>query len=403
MISAASSLFVNNLAQARLEALMSRSISHKLYSAIVTFLLILASAAVAQEQQQQREHIGATGTIPGGTNLSVRIVENLSSATSQPGDVFHGTLADDVEVNGKIIFPHGADVTGRVTDAKSSGRLSAPGILELALTDIRATNVNAKIATEPLKMEGTSHGKANTAKIGGGAAIGAVIGAIAGGGKGAAIGTVVGGAAGAGTAAATGKREATVETEALLTFTTSIDALAVKNGSGKTPTGEVRAYEDDVHVQPATPAAAAKAEQSAKPAVASTGTTQASASTTAAPAVAATAPSAPAGVSVSGADVMPEFSARDRRVLRTCLTGDTGELPTGLDKKEDVSAADAKKIHKNGTLPPTLQLRAQALPLACESQLPRLPGNMERVILNRQIILLDEQARILDIYSLDVQ
>jgi hypothetical protein len=76
-------------------------------------------------------------------------------------------------------------------------------------------------------------------------------------------------------------------------------------------------------------------------------------------------------------------------------------LPSGLDKKEDVTATDAKQIRKNGTLSPTLQLRAQALPLACESQLPRLPGNMERVILNRQIILLDEQARILDIYSLD--
>ena len=100
---------------------------------------------------------------------------------------------------------------------------------------------------------------------------------------------------------------------------------------------------------------------------------------------------------------MPEFSARDRRVLRTCLTGDAGELPAGLDKKDDVTPADAKLIRKNGTLTPQLQMKAQALPLACESQLPRLPGNMERVILNRQIILLDEQAKILDIYSLDPQ
>jgi hypothetical protein len=68
-----------------------------------------------------------------------------------------------------------------------------------------------------------------------------------------------------------------------------------------------------------------------------------------------------------------------------------------------VTPADAERIHKNGTLSPQLQMKAQALPLACESQLPRLPDNMERVILNRQIILLDGQARILDIYSLDAQ
>jgi hypothetical protein len=374
---------------------MSRSISHRLYALVAITFLVTSAAVAQQSQQQSREKMGATGTIPGGTNLSVRVAENLSSATAQPGDVFHGTLADDVEVNGKVIFPRGADVTGTVTDAKSSGRLSAPGVLELALTDIKASNVTARVATEPLRMEGTSHGKSNTAKIGGGAAIGAVIGAIAGGGKGAAIGTVVGGAAGAGTAAATGKKEATVETEALLTFTTSIDALAVKNGTAK-KIEEVRSYEDDVHVEPATPAAAAKAASTSKPTIASAGVAPASGPTTAAPAMAGT-PAAPA----TAVDVMPEFSARDRRVLRTCLTGDTGELPSGLDKKEDVTATDAKQIRKNGTLSPTLQLRAQALPLACESQLPRLPGNMERVILNRQIILLDEQARILDIYSLD--
>ena len=107
---------------------MSRSISFERFvlSAISLFLLLTVGFA-QQQQQPQREHIGASGTIPTGTNLSVRINENLSSATAQPGDAFHGTLADDVEVNGKIIFPRGSDVTGTVTDAKSSGRLSAPG------------------------------------------------------------------------------------------------------------------------------------------------------------------------------------------------------------------------------------------------------------------------------------
>ena len=77
------------------------------------------------------------------------------------------------------------------------------------------------IHVEPLVIKGESHSKSNVTKIGGGAALGAVIGAIAGGGKGAAIGTLAGGAAGTGAAAATGKKPAIVESEAVLTFVTS--------------------------------------------------------------------------------------------------------------------------------------------------------------------------------------
>ena len=73
-------------------------------------------------------------------------------------------------------------------------------------------------------MKGESHGKSNATKIGGGAALGAIIGAIAGGGKGAAVGTVAGGAAGTGAAAATGKREVEIASETVLSFVTSTSA-----------------------------------------------------------------------------------------------------------------------------------------------------------------------------------
>ena len=55
-------------------------------------------------------------------------------------------------------------------------------------------------------------------KIGGGAALGAIIGAIAGGGKGAAIGAGAGGAAGTGTVLATRGKAAVLPSESRLTF-----------------------------------------------------------------------------------------------------------------------------------------------------------------------------------------
>ena len=104
---------------------------------------------------------------------------------------------------------------GRVTSAKSSGRLHAPGQLAIRLTSVDGHPVTT--ATKYFKGKG--HAKSNAYKIGGGAAAGALIGGLAGGGKGAAIGTLAGAGAGTGVAAATGKMEARVPAESALTFT----------------------------------------------------------------------------------------------------------------------------------------------------------------------------------------
>jgi hypothetical protein len=119
-------------------------------------------------------------------------------------------------MNGKTYAKAGAPVAGKVTAAKSSGRLHAPGILTVRLTSVDGNAVR----TNALSRKGKSHTKSNVTKIGGGAAAGAVIGALAGGGKGAAIGSAAGAGAGTGVAAATGKQEAVIPSESVLTFTT---------------------------------------------------------------------------------------------------------------------------------------------------------------------------------------
>jgi uncharacterized membrane protein len=80
------------------------------------------------------------------------------------------------------------------------------------------------ISTSGFHAKGKSHTKSNVTKIGGGAAAGAVIGGLAGGGKGALIGSAVGAGAGTGIAAATGKEEAVVHAETVITFTTTTNA-----------------------------------------------------------------------------------------------------------------------------------------------------------------------------------
>ena len=160
----------------------------------------------------------ATAAIPSGTSVQVRITEQLSSETANVGQVFHGVLAAPVVIKGKVLFPKGAQVTGDVLSVERSGRLSSPGELHLSLRTIRSSGRSYPVAVRPIVIQGESHTKSNITKIGGGTAVGALIGAIAGGGKGAAIGAGVGAAAGTGVAAGTGKKPAIVETEAVLVW-----------------------------------------------------------------------------------------------------------------------------------------------------------------------------------------
>ena len=344
----------------------------KLRIGIIATIFVMTLNAAAQRYNRSATYGGA---IPQGTQLQIRMIDALSSATATPGQTFRASLAQSVIANGRTLYPRGADVTGQVIDSKSSGRLSAPGELELALTQITVNGVSYPIAVEPIRMKGESHAKSNVTKIGGGAAAGAVIGAIAGGGKGAAIGAGVGAAGGTAVAAATGKKESTVESEAVLGFVTSVPPRAagqpVMNAAerdrarrdqrgesyadsrrGRDRDGDEDRDEDDDR-----------------------GTRRNS---------------------------DPVFSRRDRDYIRSCMSGNYGNLPPGLAKRGgNLPPGLEKQVERNGQLPPGLQKRVQPLPDACISRLPRLPADWARVILGHRIILLDPRQRIADLFSLD--
>src|SRR6266550_3666494 len=171
------------------------------------FLLALGLSALAQ-------------TVPAGTRITVRTDSLVNSASAHVGQPFHANLVKDLVVDGKTIAKAGTPAKGKVTYAKASGRLHAPGQVTIRLTSIQLRDCKTlAVSTSGFRAKGKSHTKSNVTKIGGGAAAGALIGGLAGGGKGALIGTAVGAGAGTGVAAATGKQEAVVHSESTLTFT----------------------------------------------------------------------------------------------------------------------------------------------------------------------------------------
>lgn len=157
-------------------------------------------------------------TIPEGTQLEVTVDETLASNRNNPGDSFAASLARPVIRDGKTIIPAGAHVTGRVVDAKDSGRLHVPARLSVALSSVEVDGKSYDIDTDTIGETGKNHNKRNIGFIGGGAAGGALIGGLAGGGKGALIGTLIGAGAGTAGAAATGKKDISLPAETRLTF-----------------------------------------------------------------------------------------------------------------------------------------------------------------------------------------
>lgn len=156
--------------------------------------------------------------IPAGTEIHAVLDTAVSSHTNQAGDGFTATLIHPVIVHGQAIVPSHARVRGVVVDARPSGRLSKPALLSLTLKSIDVNGSQVDIRTDDLTLEGKSHKKRDAVAVGGGSALGAIIGGIAGGGKGAAIGALAGGGAGTAGAAATGKKDITLPAESRVTF-----------------------------------------------------------------------------------------------------------------------------------------------------------------------------------------
>lgn len=163
-------------------------------------------------------------TIPAGTELHVTLDTALSSKDSAAGDSFEATVSEPVTVRGQVVVKRDARARGAVVDARPSGRLSKPALLSLELKSVQVNGSWVPVRTEALTMEGKSHKKRDIIAIGGGSALGALIGGIAGGGKGAAIGAAAGGGAGTAGAAATGKKDITLPAESHVSFRLSRSA-----------------------------------------------------------------------------------------------------------------------------------------------------------------------------------
>jgi hypothetical protein len=147
------------------------------------------------------------GELAEGTSIRVRLLERLSTATTEKGEAFSSRVASDVVRDGVVLIPAGAEISGHVAQA-SSGHLGRRGMMRLhpemiRLPDGRRFELRAEIASAPgtrthLDKEGSIQPntpvKRDSLEYGGAVGAGVTAGAIMGG----PVGAVAGGLIGAG-------------------------------------------------------------------------------------------------------------------------------------------------------------------------------------------------------------
>jgi len=172
------------------------------------------------EERRGRETSPAVGSIllPAGTKLVIRMIDGVDSERNSVGQRFAASLDEPVVIDGQTVIPRGADVIVKLVEAKESGKFEGRTSLTLDLMSVMVNGRMVDVNTETVTEESSSRGKRTAKVVGGTAALGTIIGAIAGGGKGAAIGLGAGAATGAGAEILTKGQRVKIPSESRLTF-----------------------------------------------------------------------------------------------------------------------------------------------------------------------------------------
>jgi hypothetical protein len=157
--------------------------------------------------------------VPAGTTITVRLIESIDSNQTDVGRTYRASLDEPVVVNGRTVAARGADATLQVVRVNQSGTVSGREEIALVLSEIATGGRTVAVPeTHHAEVAAKSRSQESAKVIGGTAVVGAIIGAIAGGGKGAAIGAASGAGAGVAIQAIRGQR-IQIPSETKLDFT----------------------------------------------------------------------------------------------------------------------------------------------------------------------------------------
>jgi hypothetical protein len=134
-------------------------------------------------------------------------LETPLATSGSAGDAFSGRILEDVKLNGKVILPVGASLQGQVIRVSEPRRIKGKPMIQLLSESVVLPNgqryaisgavvdtnkLNGTNVDEEGRIKGPGHTDRDVMEIGAGTGAGAIIGAIAAGGKGSLIGAGIG-------------------------------------------------------------------------------------------------------------------------------------------------------------------------------------------------------------------
>ena len=180
----------------------------------------VAQAAPPDQPATAQPAAAASGAvIPIGTSITVRMIDSVNSEQSRLGETFHASVDEPVMVDGQVVVPRGADALTKLVEDQQSGKIAGKTVLTLVLQQVLVNGRMIDLTSGDVSQSSGSRGARSAKVIGGTAALGAIIGALAGGGKGAAIGAGSGAAVGTGAEVLTKGQTVKIPSETRLTFT----------------------------------------------------------------------------------------------------------------------------------------------------------------------------------------
>ncbi len=158
--------------------------------------------------------------LPVGTEIPVRTIDSIDSKNTAAGQTYAASIDRDVlDSSGNVAIPRGSDARMIIRRASGGGLGSAELVLDLDSVTVNGRRyiISTSDVTEK-NRSGIGKNKRTAEMVGGGAVLGTIIGAVAGGGKGAAIGALAGAVGGGAVQVLTKGKEVRVPAESLITF-----------------------------------------------------------------------------------------------------------------------------------------------------------------------------------------
>jgi hypothetical protein len=163
----------------------------------VIFTFILFFAGFSAPKAQTTKNIF---TLPAGTQIRLKMDNEINSRVSSPKDTFTATVSSPVIIRGAEILSAGAVVEGKIVSVHAASTGNKDGSFELEFGTLQLKNdvkrvIDASLITEKSEKKSSFF---QALAILGGTAAGAVLGGVVGNGKGALIGAGVGAGIGTG-------------------------------------------------------------------------------------------------------------------------------------------------------------------------------------------------------------